>query len=103
MRLAKRRGKIFVDYLRNGFGATAVCPYSVRPRPGAPVATPLAWSEVKKVTLKPDMYTIKNIFKRLAAKGDPWQHMCKYAKNLKAAKKRLEKMQRSNVRIFSDT
>lgn len=92
MRKAKRRGRIFVDYLRNGFGATGVAPYSVRPRPGAPVATPVEWSEVNKATLKPDMYTIKNIFKRLAVKGDVWHGMQKYAKSLKGARKKLDKL-----------
>jgi len=47
MSKAKRAGKIFVDYLRNQRGATAVLPYSARARAGAPVAAPIAWGELK--------------------------------------------------------
>ena len=46
---ARRHGKIFIDYLRNGRGATAVCSYSLRNRPGAPIATPLSWEELPRV------------------------------------------------------
>ena len=72
MSKAKRRGKIFVDYLRNQRGATAVASYSTRSRRGAPVATPLAWDELTART-KPDMYNIANLPKRLdKLKVDPW-------------------------------
>ena len=49
MSKAKRKGRIFVDWLRNGEGATAIAPYSLRARPGAPVAMPVSWDELKKV------------------------------------------------------
>jgi bifunctional non-homologous end joining protein LigD len=68
----KRRGRIFVDYLRNGRGATAVASYSTRARQGAPVATPLRWDELHE-DLKPNQYTVRNIRQRLASlKADPW-------------------------------
>ena len=49
MSKAKRKGRIFIDWLRNQRGSTAILPYSVRARPGAPVAAPIAWSEVGEV------------------------------------------------------
>jgi bifunctional non-homologous end joining protein LigD len=92
IRKDKRAGKIFVDYLRNGFGQTGVSPYSVRAHEKAPVATPLEWPEVKSASLRSDKYTINNIFKRLATVGDPWQDMKKSARSISKAQKKLEKM-----------
>ena len=63
MSLAKRRGRVFADALRNAVGQTIVTPYSVRRRPKAPVSTPLAWDEVE-ATLDP-------LDRRLAG-ADPW-------------------------------
>jgi bifunctional non-homologous end joining protein LigD len=69
---AKRKGKIFVDYLRNQRGATAVASYSTRARKGAPVAVPIAWDELSTRT-KPDMFNVTNLPKRLdKLKNDPW-------------------------------
>lgn len=68
----KRRGRIFLDYLRNGRGATAVASYTVRARPGAPVAVPIRWDELT-VALASNRYTVDNLRRRLAAlKQDPW-------------------------------
>ena len=68
-----RREKIYVDYLRNGRGATAVAAYSTRARPGAPVSTPLEWQELSKA-IKPNHFNIDNLRQRLAfLKRDPWQ------------------------------
>lgn len=69
---AKRSGRIFVDYLRNDPGATAVAAYSTRARPGAPVSTPLDWDELSAVRQATD-FNLNSIPARLAALGkDPW-------------------------------
>ncbi len=69
---ALRQERIFLDYLRNGHGATAVASYSVRARPGAPVAVPLRWDELT-ASMRPDRYNVDNLGRRLSALNqDPW-------------------------------
>jgi bifunctional non-homologous end joining protein LigD len=72
MSKAARRGRIFIDYLRNGRGATAVAAYSTRALPQASVSTPLAWDELSE-GLRPDHFKIGNLRQRLdVLKRDPW-------------------------------
>ncbi|MDD4893221.1 MAG: non-homologous end-joining DNA ligase [Candidatus Rickettsiella isopodorum] len=72
MSKTKRRGKIFVDYLRNQRGASSIAPYSTRIKENATVATPLAWEELN-ARIKSDSFTVKNLPQRLAQlKHDPW-------------------------------
>jgi bifunctional non-homologous end joining protein LigD len=66
---AKRKKKIYLDFLQNREIQTLAAPYSVRPRPGATVSTPLHWEELKK-GLKPEKFTMRNIFSRLKDEGD---------------------------------
>jgi bifunctional non-homologous end joining protein LigD len=68
--LGGRAGKVYVDFLQNGFGKTIAAPFSVRPRPGAPVSTPLAWSEITG-RLDPTRFTIRTVPARVEKKGDP--------------------------------
>ncbi len=88
----KRQKKIYLDYLQNRKGQTLAAPYSLRPKPGATVATPLEWKEVKK-GLKPTDFTIKNIFARLKKKGDLFKPVLEKGIDLKAALKAIEKLQ----------
>jgi bifunctional non-homologous end joining protein LigD len=76
-----RSGRIFVDYLRNGRGATAVVAYSARARSGATVSTPLAWDELGP-EIRSDRFTISNLLHRLSRGGDPWRNARATAKVL---------------------
>ena len=72
MSKAARKGKIFVDYLRNDRGSTAIAPYSTRAKPGAPVATPVAWDELTG-QLASNQFHVGNVLGRLQSlKRDPW-------------------------------
>lgn len=76
MSKSKRKGKIFIDYLRNGFGATSIAPYSLRAKNGGSIALPIAWSEVEKVD--PAGFHIEDVLQRLKkrkanGRGDPWR------------------------------
>lgn len=66
-----RGGKIFIDYLRNGRGASCVLPYSTRARPGAPVSMPVAWSALKRVN-GADAFTVSDLMKLRRLPVDPW-------------------------------
>jgi bifunctional non-homologous end joining protein LigD len=87
MAKAKRRGRIFIDYLRNGRGATAIASYSLRAREGAPLAVPVRWDELSG--LAPGRYTLQNVRRRLSAlKDDPWAGFGEAARPLDAALQR---------------
>ncbi|MGE5270799.1 MAG: DNA ligase D [Thiohalocapsa sp.] len=79
-----RTGRIFLDYLRNGRGATAIGAYSARARAGAPVATPLFWDEVEE-GVRPDAFTVETVPDRLKQlKSDPWAEMAKLRQSIPA-------------------
>ncbi|MGM9454940.1 hypothetical protein ACTAZI_16570, partial [Legionella bozemanae] len=83
MNKAKRKNKIFIDFLRNQRGATAISAYSTRARIHAPVAVPIHWDELGKE--KRDIeFTIKTVPQRLEAlKGDPWEDYWKIKQSLR--------------------
>ena len=93
-RKEKRDGRILVDTARNTYAQTGVPPYAVRPRPGAPVATPVDWDEVSDSKLRPDRWTVTNVLRRLAAKGDPWADIQSYARGISRARRQVESMLR---------
>lgn len=87
--IKKRKHKIYIDYLQNRRGQTLAAPYSVRPKPGATVSTPLEWSEVN-LQLHPSQFTIKNVMKRFEKKGDLWKPVLGKGANIKKILHKLE-------------
>jgi len=92
-RKPKRRGRLYLDIMRNGYAQTAVPPYAVRGRKGAPVATPLAWEELDDARLKPERFTLKTVQRRLAAGTDPWRGLARQACALGPARRRLQTLE----------
>jgi bifunctional non-homologous end joining protein LigD len=81
---AKRKNKIYIDFLQNRRGQTVACPYSVRPKPGATVSAPLHWHEVNN-ELKLSNYTIYNMVDRVKKIQDPWKNLTSKPGDLKKA------------------
>jgi bifunctional non-homologous end joining protein LigD len=85
MRKQQRKGKIFIDYLRNGRGATAIAPYSTRAREGGLVATPLSWQELAQ-GVRPEEFTIASVLQRLQTqRQDPWASFFRLRQRIPAA------------------
>jgi bifunctional non-homologous end joining protein LigD len=89
-RKVKRDGRLLLDTARNGYAQTLVAPYSVRPRPEAPVATPIDWDELGRV--EPRSYTLTNLRRRLARKSDPWAGMAGKAALFDPVRSRLDEL-----------
>jgi bifunctional non-homologous end joining protein LigD len=83
--IAKRGGRIYVDTTRNAYMQHTVAPYAVRPKPGAPVATPLEWDELSNDSLTAQSWTLRTIGWRLDKDGDPWKGMGRNARSLAKA------------------
>ncbi len=81
-RKAARKGRTFVDYLRNAYGQTSVPPYAVRARKGAPVAVPLRWAELDSPALTAQSFNTRNVFQRLARISNPWSGFTRSARSL---------------------
>lgn len=88
----QRRGRLYLDVMRNAQGQTAVLPYVVRAKPGAPVATPLDWDELGNAELHAQRYTMANIRRRLAQKDDPWAQIRRYGRSASAAQQALARL-----------
>jgi bifunctional non-homologous end joining protein LigD len=89
-RKAKRGGRILIDVMRNAYAHTAVAPYAVRPRRGAPVATPLHWEELSDPAMTPERFTVKDVPGRLERDADPWADVTRHAQSLSKARRALE-------------
>lgn len=93
--IGNRRGRVYVDYLQNGHGKLLVAPFSVRPRPGAPVSMPLAWREVN-ARLDPARFTIRTALRRMERLGrDPMAPVLGEKPDLATALERLGERLRS--------
>jgi bifunctional non-homologous end joining protein LigD len=77
-----RGGRARLDYTQNVINKTLVAPYSPRPAPGAPVSAPIEWSELDDPALRPDLFTIRDIGSRLAARGDPFRPVLSFDQRL---------------------
>jgi bifunctional non-homologous end joining protein LigD len=96
-RKEKRRGRVYLDTMRNAYAQTTVAPYAVRPLPGAPVAAPLDWTELSRLG-DSQPYTIKTIARRLARRDDPWKDIARRARALREAEQRLDALEPAGMR-----
>jgi bifunctional non-homologous end joining protein LigD len=84
--------RIYADVMRNAYAQTVVASYGVRARPGAPVATPLSWSDVEDEALRPGQFTLATWPARRDGHADPWAHFAESRQGLGEAAKRLAKL-----------
>ncbi|MBI2823023.1 MAG: DNA ligase D [Acidobacteria bacterium] len=90
--IKKRTGRVYIDFLQNGKGKTVVAPYVPRPRAGAPVSTPLTWTEMEKAEFAPGDFNIETIFRRLDKTGDLFAPVLSNKQSLVDPLRRLEKL-----------
>jgi bifunctional non-homologous end joining protein LigD len=88
----KRLGRVFIDTNRNAYAQTAVAPYALRARKGAPVAVPLDWAELRRKDFRPDGVTLRTIFTRLQKIEDPWKDFRRRAASLGKALRKMERL-----------
>jgi len=88
---AKRKKKVYLDFLQNRRGQTLAAPYSVRPRPGATVSTPLLWNEVND-KLDPTTFTMMNTLKRLDKVGDLWKPVLGKGEDISKVLRKMEEL-----------
>ena len=72
---AERDGRIYIDTGRNRAGATFAAPYTLRPKPGAPVSAPCTWAEIEGGTVHPQSFTLRTMAERVASVGDLWHEL----------------------------
>ncbi len=81
----ERGARIYIDVNRINYAQHAVAPYGVRPRPGGPVAMPIAWEELSDGSLSPDKWTVATAADRLRSEGDQWKGIARQARKLPSA------------------
>jgi bifunctional non-homologous end joining protein LigD len=91
-RIAKRGQRLYLDTTRNAYAQTAVSPYAVRAKPGAPVATPLRWAELDDPQLDSRSYSLRTVLDRLAREGDPLSGIARQHQGIRVASKRLARL-----------
>jgi bifunctional non-homologous end joining protein LigD len=79
---AERGARIYLDVNRINYAQHAVAPYAVRPRPGAPVATPIEWDELSSARLRPDQWDLAAAAERVGSQGDAWRGIGRRARKL---------------------
>ncbi|HSC24613.1 MAG TPA: non-homologous end-joining DNA ligase [Candidatus Babeliales bacterium] len=87
-----RGNRVFIDWLRNGFGSTVVAPYAVRAREKAPVAMPVTWQELLSSGMSSQKYTIANVKNRISTIGDVWHDIQQHIVILKKARDKINTM-----------
>jgi bifunctional non-homologous end joining protein LigD len=89
---ANRRGRIYVDTGRNGYGATFAAAYTVRARRGAPVSAPCTWDEIERGDVRPITFTVRNMPERIAKVGDLWADLRRTGRSLKRPNEKLRQL-----------
>jgi bifunctional non-homologous end joining protein LigD len=89
-RKTKRRGRIYLDVMRNAYLQTTIPPYALRALPGAPVSTPIEWDELGRV--EPRRFTLRTLSRRLARRPDPWKDIARHARSIRGPARRLAKL-----------
>jgi bifunctional non-homologous end joining protein LigD len=85
-----RRGRLFVDVMRNAISATLVAPYSLRGKPGAPLSAPIAWSDVDDPALRSDGVRLRDVRAWLDRRGDPWRDLRAAPGSVSSAQRALD-------------
>jgi bifunctional non-homologous end joining protein LigD len=89
-RRAQRKGRLYLDIMRNAYGQHVVAPYAVRALPHAPVAAPLDWSEIGRSSFSVRRWRVDNLFRRLGQRDDPWKGAWRHARRLGTVRDRLD-------------
>lgn len=91
-RKANRGARVYVDFLRNSYGQSAVAPYSARLRPGAPVSMPITWTQLEDRRTGPQTFTIENIHEHINEGEDPWSGISRRARSLSRPREKLREL-----------